>query len=156
MGDRGANSVHGWVLTSVVTAVVLALAVAAGLYAGRDRKDCTSMGSAPSNVSVTAEGAGWSVAELCVDGRCEDADRIEVIADPGVHAFRASVVAPDGTVVEHSGEVTTFEGWPKGEGCGSRRSYGRVSIGQDGAVTTLDPWADPAGQGGSAVHREDR
>ena len=155
MGDNGTTSVRGWVLTSVVAVVALALALVAGLYVGRDRKECTLIGSAPSNVSVTVEGAAWTVIELCVDGRCDDADRLEVSADPGVHAFRAAVVGPDGEVVEHSGDVTTFEVWPNGEGCGSRRSYGKVSIRPDGTVTTLDPWSERSAHG-SGLDGEDR
>jgi hypothetical protein len=96
-------------------------------------------------VSVEVEIPGWTVTELCADDECEIGDRVGVGADPGVHSFRASVVGPDGRTVEHSGQVTTFEVWPNGEGCGSRRSYGQVVIGADGTATTLDPWVDASG-----------
>ncbi len=124
----------------MVVGVALILAVVAGLQAAKDLRDCTLIGSGPSNVSVRLESAGGTIIEFCVDDQCEGGNPVGVSADAGAHSFRASVVAPDGTPVEHSGEVRTTEVWPNGEGCGSRRAYATVLIKGDGTVTTLNPW----------------
>jgi hypothetical protein len=148
MDEREGTTVRRWGLTAAVAVVALALTVVAGLHAaGGGPRDCTRIGSSPSGVSLRVEQAGWAVAELCVDRRCEDASWVATSADAGIHSFRASVVDPDGRTVEHSGEVTTVEVWPNGEGCGSRRAYAALVIGADGTVRGLDPPVGPAVRG---------
>lgn len=145
MGARDEGFVGRWAVAAVALLVVMTLAVLAGLRMAGNRKDCTLIGSSPSHVSARVERPGWTVEELCVDDGCEKADHVGVSADAGVHSYRATLVAADGTTTEHSGEVTTFEVWPNGEGCGSRRAYGQVVISADGTVTTQDPWAAASG-----------
>jgi len=125
------------VLAGIIGVVV---AVVSGLHAAGDRRRCTLIGSEPSSVSVRLEGRDSTLAELCVDDRCEAADRVGVSSEVGIHIFRTSVVGSDGRTTHHSGEVTTVEVWPNGEGCGSRRAYATISIDGVGTVTTVDPW----------------
>lgn len=139
MAARREVSVH-WSVAAGAAVVVVILALGAGLWMAGGRHDCNLMLPAPSNVRAEVESAGWRVAELCVAGECEEGDTVEVSDDAGVHRFRATVVGPEGRSVEHSGEVTTVEVWPNGEGCGTR-TYGAISISAAGTVSTFDPWA---------------
>ena len=87
-------------------------------------------------MSLAVPDTTWTIVEFCVSGQCEPISRVAVGDDPGSHPFTATVVDPHGRTIERSGDITTVEYRPNGEGCPPRVSFGTVVIAPDGAVTT--------------------
>ena len=116
----------------------LALAVLVG-GACESPRDCTLIGSDPSHVGLVVPDLDWRIVELCVDGECEADGWVPVRDDPATYGFTVSVVDPGGRTIERSGEITTVEVRPNGEGCPPRASTAAVVVQPDGTVTTEVP-----------------
>jgi hypothetical protein len=133
-----------WLVPAAAVIGLAVLAIVLGLRTAATRRDCNRMLASPSSVSVKVDSPGSTVAELCVNEECQSADRVEVSSDPGVYSFSATVVSADGALTMRSGEVTTFQVEPNGEGCGTR-AYGQVVIDERGTVVTVIPRATSQG-----------
>jgi hypothetical protein len=138
MGGRGESTAQRWVLGAAAAIVVLVLAVVAGLRMG-DRRDCTQIGSDNSHVSLVVPGPGWTIVEFCVSGECETTDRVSVGDDADLHPFTLSLIDDQSRTIDASGEVTTVEVRPNGEGCSPKNSFASVSVAADGTVATSAP-----------------
>ena len=82
---------------------------------------------------------GWTIAEFCASGDCETANRVKVGDDSKLHPFTVSLIGDQGHTIYASGEVTTVEVQPNGEGCPPRHAFAKVSVAADGTVTTSTP-----------------
>ena len=126
-----------WVVGIAAAVVAMTLAVVLGLR--HDPKSCELVGLDSSNVSLSVPGPGWTIAEFCVSGDCETTDRVSVGDDSDLHPFTVSLINEQGQTINASGEVTTVEVQPNGEGCPPRHAFARVSVAADGTVTTSTP-----------------
>ena len=81
----------------------------------------------------------WTIIEFCVSGECGIAGPVSVDDEPGDHPFAAVVVDPQGQRIERSGDITTAEFEPNGEGCPPQVSAATLVIAPDGTVSTKAP-----------------
>ncbi len=126
-----------WVVGVAATLAAMTLAVVLGLR--HEPKGCDLVGLDSSNVSLEVPGPGWTIAEFCVSGDCETTDRVKVGDDSKRHPFTVSLINDQGHTIDASGEVTTVEVQPNGEGCPPRHAFAGVSVAADGTVTTSTP-----------------
>lgn len=78
---------------------------------------------------------GWAVTQLCVDSNCAQFRTLEIGGDPGTRPYHLDVVDPNGATKTFDGVLSTYV-VPAGRSCGGPGLQGRISVHDDGSVTT--------------------
>lgn len=112
---------------------IVMLAVLISLLSSGCTQSCDDY-AVPSEVFVEPP-PGWTVSQLCVDSICAQFRTLEIGGDPGTRGYHLEVVDPDGAVKAFEGDLTTYVA-PAGRSCGGPGLQGRITVHDDGSITT--------------------